>query len=79
MAESKLSRTTVSMEAELYAQASERMKKLGYTSFSEYIQFLLESDLHERPSHVLVREEDAGASHMKQPKGTTYLKPRKGK
>ncbi len=70
MSESKLSRTTVSMDGDLYDRAVERLKKLGYSSFSEYIQFLLEADLRDRTPHVTVRDESSGPRHLRR---STYL------
>ena len=36
---------------------------MGYDTFSEYVQALLERDTSVRPAHVVVYEEDAGKTH----------------
>lgn len=64
--EPKLSRKTVSMEANLYRKADDRWRKLGYSSFSEYIQFLIDADVTSRPDHVTSRGEK-GTFHSVDP------------
>lgn len=44
------------MPEDLFKEASERAKELGYNSFSEYIQFLLQEDLDSESGHIVVRE-----------------------
>lgn len=51
------SRTTISIEPKLFEAALKRSKALGYKGFSEYLAYLIESDLHERGKHVTIREE----------------------
>jgi hypothetical protein len=48
-------RTTISLEGDLYKKAVKRAAALGYKSFSAYAEFLLERDVRERGSHI--REE----------------------
>lgn len=36
------------MESELYQAALKRANKLGYSSFSEYLQFLMEADVADK-------------------------------
>jgi hypothetical protein len=50
-------RTTISLDAGLFAAAQRRAKALGYSDFSSYVAYLIEQDLRERPKHVTVREE----------------------
>lgn len=55
---------TISLPAEMFADATERAERMGYTNFSEYIRYLVQRDLAERPrhsvitpSHSIIREE----------------------
>lgn len=54
------------MEANLYRKADDRWRKLGYSSFSEYIQFLIDADVTSRPDHVTSRGEK-GTFHSVDP------------
>ena len=47
------------MPNELHERAEERARKLGYASFSEYAQYLLEEDCEQKPAHTLTRREDS--------------------
>lgn len=60
---SELSRKTISMEKKLYRAALERAEKLGYGSFSEYIQFLMEADVEEKPAHITKRTESGSTEY----------------
>ena len=52
------SRATISIDAELFEKAQRRAKALNYRGgFSEYVAFLINKDVTERPKHVVVREE----------------------
>lgn len=55
---SKAAKKAISLPAEMYQDALKRLGAMGYTSFSEYIQFLIREDLRNRPAHV--REEPDG-------------------
>jgi len=44
---------SVSLPATLLAQAEERLKNLGYSSLSAYLQHLVRDDVNTRPAHVL--------------------------
>jgi hypothetical protein len=48
---------TISLPQEMYEAALARAKRMGYDSFSEYVQYLIQQDLDDRPKHSLVREE----------------------
>jgi len=50
MAAKKIS---MSMPTDLWSRARERAAKLGYASFSEYTQFLLEEDCQLEPEHII--------------------------
>lgn len=52
---SKAKRTSISIEQETLAKGLQRVRELGYNSFSEYLAFLVERDHHEHPDHVTVR------------------------
>lgn len=52
---------TISMPKQMFADALKRSRILRYKSFSEYIQYLVEQDLRERPRHSTIREEPPGA------------------
>jgi len=53
-------RKTVSMDSRLYGDALERARKLGYSNFSEYIQFLIEDDVSHKSAHIIERTEETG-------------------
>jgi hypothetical protein len=53
----KRRRTTISIDAGLFTAGQHRSKALGYKSFSEYVAYLIETDLRERGQHVTIREE----------------------
>lgn len=57
MAKSRLKRTTISLSENLFEGAQDRMGKLRYQSFSDYVQYLIQADLDDRPQHLTVREE----------------------
>jgi hypothetical protein len=59
-----VTRTTISLPHDLVIKAEPRWIKLGYKSFSEYVTFLISSDIHEKPPHLLLREE-RGVSYSK--------------
>lgn len=50
---------TFSLPEADYEAAVKRSLKMGYRSFSEYLQFLIRKDLEERPTHevTVIREE----------------------
>ena len=43
----------MSMPPDLYRRAKDRSAALGYASFSEYTQFLLELDCQSEPEHIV--------------------------
>lgn len=51
------SRTTISIDAQLFREGQRRADALGYVSFSEYVAYLIGADLKERGKHITVREE----------------------
>jgi hypothetical protein len=52
-----VARTTISIEREVFESGQQRAKALRYASFSEYVAYLIATDLKERGKHVTVREE----------------------
>lgn len=56
------------MEPELLKKAKERAEKLGYGSFSEYVQFLLEADVSDQTPHVTIRDESGSTASRGIPK-----------
>ena len=52
------SRATISIDADLFEKAQKRAKALKYRGgFSEYVAFLIDKDVTERPQHIVVRDE----------------------
>lgn len=45
-------RKSVSMPGEMYQEALARAQRMGYGSFSEYVQHLIAEDLTKRPPHI---------------------------
>ena len=52
------SRTTISLDAQLFVAAQRRAKALKYPDFSSYVAYLIEQDIKEHPKHITVREEE---------------------
>lgn len=66
---------SVSAPDDLFAQADARAKELGYSNFSQYIQYLIRKDTLEKGSHI--RESSPAYGGQAPPaKPVTY---RKGK
>lgn len=55
-----LAKKSISMEKDLYEKAIVRYNALGYKSFSEYIQFLIEADVSRKAPHVITRNQEMG-------------------
>jgi metal-responsive CopG/Arc/MetJ family transcriptional regulator len=53
-----VTRTTISLPHDLTEKAEPRWVKLGYKSFSEYVAFLIRSDIQQRAVHMVTREEN---------------------
>ena len=54
----------ISIPPKVFREGDERRKRMGYRSFSEYVSFLIQKDITERPEHTLTRSEGAPASTM---------------
>lgn len=50
------SRQTVNLDEDFVAEARERWEKMGFRSFTDYVETLMRADMAERP--VLIRTED---------------------
>lgn len=50
-------RTTITLEGHIFGAGERRRKALKYRSFSQYVEFLIDKDVRERPKHIQVREE----------------------
>ena len=55
----EVKRTSISLPSDLLEGAIARAHLMRYKNFSEYLAFLISSDLKDRPSHSTVREEEA--------------------
>jgi hypothetical protein len=53
---SNWSRQTVNLDAQFVEDARERWEKMGFRSFTDYVETLMRADMAERP--VLIRTED---------------------
>ncbi len=49
----------ISLSQDLHQRANQRATDLGYASFSEYTQFLLELDCQSEPEHIVKRTLEA--------------------
>jgi hypothetical protein len=50
-------RTSITVEADLFAASQRRASALGYPSFSSYVAYLFAKDVKEHPPHITVRDE----------------------
>lgn len=53
-----VTRTTVSIDGDVYLLAKKRMRALRIRKFSRYVELLLEKDVRERGPLTVVKEED---------------------
>lgn len=57
MSESRMARTTISIEQGIFALAKKRMERLRIRSFSHYVELLLDKDIRQGGSLTVVKEE----------------------
>lgn len=60
----KVERTTISLPPGLWHRAEARRKALDYKNFSQYVAFLIQKDVEERPVHVIVKKEPGQRYHV---------------